>query len=41
METLISEYVMYLHVMNHFDETYSGSITHVVFEKIAANPEKV
>lgn len=40
VENLISEYVMYLHIMQHFESLYHGSLTHVIFEKLAANPER-
>ena len=41
VDNLISEYVMYLHIMQHFEGLYHGSVTHVIFEKVAANPETV
>lgn len=41
VDNLVSEYVMYLHIMQHFEGLYHGAVTHVIFEKLAANPKEV
>ncbi len=41
IKNLVSEYIMYLHLMGHFEGMYPGTVTHVSFEQLAANPEEV
>lgn len=41
VDKMISEYIMYLKIMQHFEGLYHGAVTHVIFEKVAANPDMV
>ena len=41
VDHLVAEYAIYLQIVHHFDKLNPYGIVHILFEKIAANPEKV
>ncbi len=41
MDYLVAEYSIYLEIVHHFDRINPYGIVHLLFEKIAANPERV